>query len=166
MPFPKLILFCILGKTFSTMKLQKLILLLFTTLALLSFSPQRITIFEQGARISGKWCLMYQLTVDSSQNGRDSAYFPMDTSSFFSFEDNGKFSAWIQSVFDTTGIALNEKYVYNKTEKHIIIADGQSKDTFAIQTLIHNKMTLFRNQTIFSDGVKTTVKQWTYLKRK
>ena len=148
------------------MKFQKLILLLFTTLVLLSFSPQRITIFEQGATISGKWCLSYQLTVDSSQNGRDSAYFPMDTSSFFSFEDNGKFSAWIQSVFDTTGIALNEKYVYNKTEKHIIIEDDQSKDTFAIQTLIHDKMTLFRNQKVISDGITTSVKQWTYLKRK
>lgn len=148
------------------MKPQKLILLLFTTLALLSFSPQRITIFEQGATISGKWQLVYQLTVDSSQYGRDSVYFPMDTSSFFSFDDNGRFNAWIQSSFDTTGIALSEKYIYNKAEKYIVIADGKSNDTFALQTLIHHQMTLFRKQTIFSNGVKTSVKLWTHLKRK
>lgn len=148
------------------MKFQNLISITFAYLVPLSFVPQRITIFEHGATISGKWCLLSQLMIDSSRNSRDSTFFPMDTSSYFSFEDDGKFTAWVQSDFDTTGISLNEMYVYNKTEKQLVIIDNQSKDTFTIQTLIHDKMTLFRKQKVFSDGQTTSVKQWIYLKRK
>lgn len=104
--------------------------------------------------------------VDSSQYSRDSTFFPMDTSSYFSFGDNGEFTAWVQGEFDTTGIFLNQKYIYNEAEKQIIITDGTSKDTFFVQTLIHNKMDLFRKQKIFSGEQATIVKQWIHLKRK
>lgn len=144
------------------MKVRISILCLIASFLLMGFIPQKISIYEDGVSIHGKWRLLSRKVIDSNRVHPESTIFPMDSSSYFYFHDKGQFTAKIQSTFDTAGVFLTAKYVQNK--KQLIISDSNSSDTFIIQLLFRNKMTLFSKHKIISQGgVETTVNKWIYL---